>query len=97
MPTAIQGQAAATYTGKQLKVYSAFGAEIDLVAESPDGAVPRWFMVLDAGAGTMLLGVTDANDVDTDIPAANLVSVGVPIGLKAIRTTTTVASVMVVW
>lgn len=79
-----------------IKEYSSFGSDIDLLADSPSGNDPaRWVRVVDAGAGTKLLVIDTVKTAGRSLTVATGQEINVQI--RKIKSTTTAVRVQVGW
>jgi len=95
----IAGYEAAIHVGSDLREYSTFTSEIDLVADSPnpqggDGFPARGFMVL-AGSGTVEVKTAMGNT--RALTGGDLVGKFIPCAITAITDNTAVDRILVIW
>jgi hypothetical protein len=84
------------YVGIFAKEYASFAEDIDLVAAGPSGKSARQLWVLEAGSGALTLSTKYGDETYS----GNLLeskNIPLTLGIFAIRASTTVTRVLVLW
>lgn len=91
----LSGYEAAIHVGYDMREYSDFSSDIDLVADSPSPTnyPARGFIVM-AGSGNV---VVETNVATRTITGGDIVGQFIPCAIKSIKSTTAVTRILVIW
>jgi hypothetical protein len=79
--------------GRDIKGYTSFASQIDLITEGPTGKPPRLVTVIEAGSG--VLNLHTAHGARTNVPF--IVGLPIPVGIVSIDTGTNIGKLQVIW